>query len=172
MRSTPSASRCAKRSAMGRRTSRWPTTTPRAAMNGCTAAARTTPEFEKLADAARAEVRSTLGNLARFGLFDEGAVDQIMARVAVVPERAAPPALAAAGVIFEGVPEVLELKREVLSRAAACAGPGPIIASTTSTILVDDLAGALPHPERFLNAHWLNPAYLVPLVELSPGART
>ena len=27
-------------------------------------------------------------------------------------------------------------------------------------------------PERFLNAHWLNPAYLVPLVELSPGAAT
>jgi 3-hydroxybutyryl-CoA dehydrogenase len=28
------------------------------------------------------------------------------------------------------------------------------------------------YPERFLNAHWLNPAYLVPLVELSPGAKT
>ena len=28
------------------------------------------------------------------------------------------------------------------------------------------------HRERFLNAHWLNPAFLIPLVELSPGART
>jgi len=70
------------------------------------------------------------------------------------------------------VPEVLDLKREALARAAALAGPQPIIASTTSTILVDDLAGAIDHRERFLNAHWLNPAYLVPLVELSPGART
>jgi 3-hydroxybutyryl-CoA dehydrogenase len=51
-------------------------------------------------------------------------------------------------------------------------GPGPIIASTTSTILVNDLAGAVEAPERFLNAHWLNPAFLMPLVELSPGART
>jgi 3-hydroxybutyryl-CoA dehydrogenase len=75
-------------------------------------------------------------------------------------------------VIFEGVPEVLDLKREALMRAAALAGPQPIIASTTSTILVDDLSGAVDHAERFLNAHWLNPAYLVPLVELSPGART
>ena len=33
-------------------------------------------------------------------------------------------------------------------------------------------SGAVDHPERFLNAHWLNPAYLVPLVELSPGAHT
>ena len=51
-------------------------------------------------------------------------------------------------------------------------GPGPIIASTTSTILVNDLAGAVEAPERFLNAHWLNPAFLMPLVELSPGAKT
>ena len=75
-------------------------------------------------------------------------------------------------VIFEGVPEVPDLKREVLARISALAGPQPIIASTTSTILVDDLAAAVAHPQRFLNAHWLNPAFLVPLVELSPGART
>ena len=77
-----------------------------------------------------------------------------------------------AAVIFEGVPEVLDLKREVLARISALAGPAPIIASTTSTILVDDLSCAVERPERFLNAHWLNPAFLIPLVELSPGART
>src|SRR4030095_5303752 len=75
-------------------------------------------------------------------------------------------------VIFEGVPEVPDLKQEVLARISALAGPQPIIASTTSTILVDDLAAAVAHPERFLNAHWLNPGFLVPLVELSPGAHT
>ena len=34
------------------------------------------------------------------------------------------------------------------------------------------LAPLIAHPERFLNAHWLNPAYLVPLVELSPHPGT
>src|SRR5258708_7484505 len=57
-------------------------------------------------------------------------------------------------------------------RPPRLAGPQAIIASTTSTILVDALAGSVEHPERFLNAHWLNPPYLIPLVELSPGART
>ena len=80
--------------------------------------------------------------------------------------------MSSAAVIFEGVPEVLDLKRAALARAATYAGPAPIIASTTSTILVDDLSDAVAYPERFLNAHWLNPAYLVPLVELSPGAKT
>ncbi len=133
---------------------------------------RKTSDFEQLADAAREEVRTTLANLARFGLFDERAVDRIASRVSVIPECDAQGALSSAAVIFEGVPEVLDLKREALERAAAHAGPAPIIASTTSTILVDDLSGAVAYPERFLNAHWLNPAYLVPLVELSPGAKT
>jgi 3-hydroxybutyryl-CoA dehydrogenase len=64
------------------------------------------------------------------------------------------------------------MKRDALARASAHAAPDAIIASTTSTILVDDISGSVALPERFLNAHWLNPAYLVPLVELSPGART
>jgi 3-hydroxybutyryl-CoA dehydrogenase len=128
--------------------------------------------FAKLAGEAMDEVRGTLATLARFGLFDESKVDMIAARVTVVPEQNAPSALSSAAVIFEGVPEVLDLKREALGRAAVMAGPTSIIASTTSTILVDDLSSAVDRPERFLNAHWLNPAYLVPLVELSPGVGT
>ena len=128
--------------------------------------------FAKLAEEATAEVRTTLRTLAGFGLFDPAAVDAIMTRVSVVAEAQAAAALSSAAVIFEGVPEVLDLKRAELGRAARLAGGAPIIASTTSTILVDDLSGAVEHPERFLNAHWLNPAFLVPLVELSPGART
>ena len=38
--------------------------------------------------------------------------------------------------------------------------------------MVDDLSPAVPDPARFLNAHWLNPAYLVPLIEISPGQHT
>ena len=67
---------------------------------------------------------------------------------------------------------MIDLKREVLAAASKCVGPEIIIASTTSTILVDDLSGAVDHRERFLNVHWLNPAYLIPLVEISPGAAT
>src|SRR5262249_35169126 len=116
--------------------------------------------------------RRTLSTLASFGLFADHAVDTIAARVCIIPEAEAAAALSSADVIFEGVPEVLDVKRAALARASALAGHGPIIASTTSTILVDDLSSAIAKPERFLNAHWLNPAFLVPLVELSPGART
>lgn len=128
--------------------------------------------FGKLAEEARAEVRGTLATLAEFGLFDPAQVDLLMQRVSVLPEAEAAAALSAAAIIFEGVPELRDLKRETLARASALAGPEPVIASTTSTILVDDLSSAVAHPERFLNAHWLNPAFIMPLVELSPGAQT
>jgi len=133
---------------------------------------RSEADFQKLAGEAMAEVERTLATLAKLGLFDASAVKTIAARVRVVPQAGAQAAFSSADVIFEGVPEVLDLKREALKQCAELAGPKPIIASTTSTILVDDLSDAVPHPERFLNAHWLNPAYLVPLVELSPGKHT
>src|SRR3954468_14831658 len=134
--------------------------------------ARDDAAFEKISGEASSEVRNVLTTLASFGLFDAAAVDTITARVSVVPEAQAQAALSSATIIFEGVPEVLDLKREALARASRLAGPAPIIASTTSTILIDDLSVAVDQPNRFLNAHWLNPAFLVPLVEVSPGKHT
>lgn len=128
--------------------------------------------FAALEAEALGEIRKTLASLARFGLLAEHDADTVIARVSVTPAQGMPAALAGAGIVFEGVPEVVDLKREVLAAASRCVGPDVVIASTTSTILVDDLSGAVENPNRFLNVHWLNPAYLIPLVEISPGAAT
>jgi 3-hydroxybutyryl-CoA dehydrogenase len=133
---------------------------------------RSAEQFAKLEADALEEVRKTLASLSRFGLMDGSAIEPLIARVTVVPAQQSAAALAEAGLVFEGVPEVVELKREVLAAASESVGPDIIIASTTSTILVDDLSGAVEYPRRFLNAHWLNPAYLIPLVEISPGKAT
>lgn len=129
-------------------------------------------KFSALEAEALGEIRTTFASMALFGLLKPDDIDTLMTRVRIVPEADAAAALSAAAIIFEGVPEVLDLKRDALAKASKLAGPTTIIASTTSTILVDDISGAVDHPERFLNAHWLNPAYLVPLVELSPGLAT
>jgi 3-hydroxybutyryl-CoA dehydrogenase len=134
--------------------------------------ARSAEQFSTLEAEALGEVGKTLASLARFGLLAENDAKTVIARVSVVPAQDMAAALAGAGIVFEGVPEVVDLKREVLAAASKCVGPDIVIASTTSTILVDDLAGSVEHPKRFLNVHWLNPAYLIPLVEISPGAAT
>jgi 3-hydroxybutyryl-CoA dehydrogenase len=133
---------------------------------------RSAEHFARLETEALDEVRKTLASLTRFGLLNNDQAKAVIERVSVAPSEASAAALAKAGLVFEGVPEVVELKRDVLAAASRVVDPSVIMASTTSTILVDDLSGAITHPERFLNVHWLNPAYLIPLVEISPGAGT
>jgi 3-hydroxybutyryl-CoA dehydrogenase len=133
---------------------------------------RTEEEFARLEADALGEVGKTFASLSKLGLLTEADIDPLTARVSVVPARECSAALSGVGIVFEGVPEIVELKREVLGAASRQVSPDTIIASTTSTILVDDLSGAIVNPRRFLNVHWLNPAYLIPLVEVSPGQAT
>ncbi|MFO1213737.1 MAG: 3-hydroxybutyryl-CoA dehydrogenase [Burkholderiaceae bacterium] len=128
---------------------------------------RSADAWARLAAEASAEIHGSLQLLAQLGAVPADAVARIAARITLVPDAEADAVLAAATVIFEGVPETLQAKREVLARVCKAAAPDAIIASTTSTILVTDLLPLVTQAERLINAHWLNPAYLVPLVELS-----
>ena len=125
----------------------------------------------RLRDEAFTEIRQSLDSLARLGAMDAGTIDAIAARVQWVDAADAPAALAEADMIFEGVPETLEAKREALAEIGRLCRADAVVTSTTSSILVTQLAPLCAHPERFLNLHWLNPAYLIPVVELSvhPG---
>ncbi|WP_341667975.1 3-hydroxybutyryl-CoA dehydrogenase [Alcaligenes sp. SDU_A2] len=117
------------------------------------------------------ELRATLEQLAQLGLFPDHETPDHLARVSVARLEQAPHVLASADLVYEGVPETLDAKRDALGRISRHVRPQTLIASTTSTMLASDLAPMVSHPERFLNAHWLNPAFLIPLVEISahPG---
>jgi 3-hydroxybutyryl-CoA dehydrogenase len=126
-------------------------------------------DFIRLAEAARQEIQSDLAALSVAGLFDAGFIPAVMQRIEMLPRTQAQPALQDAAYAFECVPEVLDIKRAAFELCEPLLAHNAVIASTTSTFLVDTLAGMLDHPGRFLNAHWLNPAYLIPLVEVSPA---
>src|SRR4051794_4907125 len=110
--------------------------------------ARPPEQFAALEADALGEVGKALKSLARFGLLTDADAETVIARVTVAPAQNMAAVLANAGIVFEGVPEVVDLKREVLAAASKSVGPEIIIASTTSTILVDDLSGAVAHPQR------------------------
>ena len=133
---------------------------------------RPADDLARLRDEALGEVRATLDVLAGVGLMAPSAVEPILAHVGFAGRDEAPAALGNADVIFEGVPETLPAKREALELVSRLARPDAVVASTTSTIMADELQAFVSPPGRFLNAHWLNPAYLVPLVEVSPGTAT
>jgi 3-hydroxybutyryl-CoA dehydrogenase len=95
----------------------------------------------------------------------------LVQRIEWVDGEGVAPALGQAELVFEGVPETLQAKREAFALLSQHCRPDAVLTSTTSSILVTDIAPLVSHPERFMNMHWLNPAYLIPVVEISthPG---
>jgi len=127
--------------------------------------------WQRLRDDACAEIRASLQSLSALGAIDDTQIDAIAQRVELVRAGDAAQALRDAEFVFEGVPETLAAKREVFDQLSAWCSDDAILTSTTSSILVTQLAALVRKPERFLNMHWLNPAYVIPVVELSthPG---
>ena len=74
--------------------------------------------------------------------------------------------------VFEAVPEKLELKHEVLAACSEAAPAGAVIVSNTSSHSMDELAPSVGRPERFLGMHWFNPPEWTPGVEVIPAAAT
>ena len=126
----------------------------------------------RLRGEAFAEIRQSLESLASLGAMDPGAIDAIAGRVQWVDGADGAAALAGAEMVYEGVPETLDAKRDALAEIGRHCRADAVITSTTSSILVTQLAPLVARPERFLNLHWLNPAYLIPVVELSTHAQT
>lgn len=103
---------------------------------------------------------------------DDPAVDvqRLLDRVALVSTISAiDPATV---LVVEAVPEVRELKTEVLCEIEATVGPTCVIASNTSSIAIATLAAPLVQPSRFLGMHFFNPVPSSSLVELVTGPAT
>jgi 3-hydroxybutyryl-CoA dehydrogenase len=90
-------------------------------------------------------------------------------RARVVAEAAG---LAGCGTIIEAAPEDLDLKRAVFASLAAVASPDAVLATNTSSLSVEALAGMVADPSRFLGLHFFNPVARMELVEMVVGART
>jgi len=68
--------------------------------------------------------------------------------------------------VLEQVFENLELKQKVLAEIEAACPADTIISSSTSGIMVRNIAANAVHPERVIGAHPYLPVYLLPLVEI------
>jgi 3-hydroxyacyl-CoA dehydrogenase, NAD binding domain len=128
--------------------------------------ARPEADWQHLRQQAQTEVAQSLTALVQLGALRADQVTRIAERVQYVGARDAAAALAQAELIFEGVPETLQAKADAFAKISAASSSQAILASTTSSMRVTQLAALVTHPQRFLNIHWLNPAYVIPVVEL------
>ena len=81
-------------------------------------------------------------------------------------------ALGDCDLVIEAVFENLALKKEVCAKLGAAAKPGAIIATNTSTLDVDALAGATGRPADVVGMHFFSPANVMRLLEVIRGAAT
>jgi 3-hydroxybutyryl-CoA dehydrogenase len=75
-------------------------------------------------------------------------------------------ATAGADIVIEAVPEKLELKHQVLQRAAASAKDRAILATNTSSLSIASIAAPLGDPARVIGLHFFNPVHIMKLLEI------
>ena len=122
---------------------------------------------EAAASAALDRVRASLGKAAERGRLTEP-IDVVTARLTAGTDA---DALARCPLVIEAVPESVELKTAVLTRVEKAA-PEAVLATNTSSLSVDVLAGALARPDRFIGLHFFNPVPASDLVEIVVGSVT
>jgi 3-hydroxyacyl-CoA dehydrogenase len=69
-------------------------------------------------------------------------------------------------VVVEAVAEDPDVKRDVLGRVSEVLGPDALLATTTSSLSIEELAAASGRPERFCGLHVFNPVEKMDLVEI------
>jgi 3-hydroxyacyl-CoA dehydrogenase / enoyl-CoA hydratase / 3-hydroxybutyryl-CoA epimerase len=77
-----------------------------------------------------------------------------------------------ADVIIEAIFENIEAKQSLFGALERRAKPEAILATNTSSIPLEDIAGALADPTRLIGLHFFNPVAKMMLVEVVVGART
>jgi len=115
-------------------------------------------------------IGANLEFLAQNGLLATDEVEDRVRSISATSDLAE--AVAGCEYVQESVLERLSVKVELFNRLDTHASPSAILASSTSTLAMTDIARETRRPERCIVAHPWNPPYLVPLIELVPGQGT
>ncbi|HUL45654.1 MAG TPA: 3-hydroxyacyl-CoA dehydrogenase NAD-binding domain-containing protein [Steroidobacteraceae bacterium] len=71
-----------------------------------------------------------------------------------------------ADVVIEAIFENLDAKRELYARLEPRMKPGALLATNTSSIMLEPLSRGLARPERLVGLHFFNPVAQMPLIEI------
>ncbi|MBT1174678.1 3-hydroxyacyl-CoA dehydrogenase family protein [Bifidobacterium sp. LC6] len=122
-------------------------------------------------DRSMGRIRADAETFAGAGLLHAGeTVEDLLARI--TPIVGYEQGVAGADFVIESVAENLEVKQSVWREIEKFAPKDAIFATNTSGLSPTAIQSVLERPERFVVAHFWNPAQLMPLVEVVPGAHT
>ncbi len=122
----------------------------------------------KAVDKAKGVMSASLGKFHEKGKLVETPAE-IVSRVEWFTDAAA---LADVDYVIESVPEVMEIKRDILGRVCRICRPEVVFATNTSQFSITALASATSRPRKFIGMHWFNPAVIMKLIEVVRGFET
>ena len=114
----------------------------------------------------REYVRTAWPALDRLGLASGASAERLRF------ERDPVAAVDGAEFVQESAPEREDMKVELFERLDRALAPEVILASSSSGILISNIAARCRHPERCIIGHPFNPPHMIPLVEVVGGKRT
>jgi 3-hydroxyacyl-CoA dehydrogenase len=120
-------------------------------------------------DKARATITRTILRDVEKGRIEAEVAD---ARVAALVGAQDIEAAAQADLLVEAVFEDMDVKRQVFEAMERVARPDAILASNTSTLDLDSIAGFTATPERVVGLHFFSPANVMKLLEVVRGVKT
>jgi 3-hydroxyacyl-CoA dehydrogenase len=98
--------------------------------------------------------------------------DAMTERLAAISPRADEEGVKEADLVIEAVFENIALKQEVFRRVDATAKAEAVLATNTSTLDIDAIAGATSRPGSVVGLHFFSPAHVMRLVEIVRGRDT
>jgi 3-hydroxyacyl-CoA dehydrogenase len=90
-------------------------------------------------------------------------------RMALIGSAVELDAVASADVVIEAVFEEMAVKQQVFAALDRLAKPGALLATNTSTLDVDRIAGATARPQDVVGMHFFSPANVMRLLEIVRG---
>ena len=119
---------------------------------------------------AKSRIHDSLENLASNKVLNPNKIEKIESRISYT--KSIENAVKNTKFIIESGPEKYEVKWSIVNDVEKYASEDAIIASSTSGLLITEIAKNAKHPERFIGAHPYNPPHLIPLVEITKGEKT
>ena len=108
-------------------------------------------------------ISGAFGVLDALGMPDNGGPEQISMSDSLED------CVAGADLVVETVPEVLELKLELLGKLDGLVSPECVLASDTSGLPITRLQEGNSNPGRVIGMHWSNPPHIIPIIEVVAG---
>ncbi|HTC58173.1 MAG TPA: 3-hydroxyacyl-CoA dehydrogenase NAD-binding domain-containing protein [Candidatus Sulfotelmatobacter sp.] len=120
-------------------------------------------------DQGLAKIRKNYGSSVQRGRFTQQFVDE---RLALITPTLSYDNFGSVDMVVEAVFEGMALKKQVFQDLDRACKPGAILASNTSTLSIDDIAGVTSRPESVIGTHFFSPANIMRLLEIVRGKET